>query len=62
MERVLGLALASQGEHPIAVSAHLRAWVGIARRRGARYGPALSLNALADLRPSAGPEVRQEMP
>ncbi len=60
MERVLGLSLAGRGEHFTGVSVHLQASVEIARRRGARFELALSLNALADLWPSAGPEVRQE--
>ena len=60
MERVLALARAGEGGNATTVSAHLRASVEIARRRGARYELALSLNALADLWPDAGPEVRQE--
>ena len=60
VERVLGLARAGRGEDPDRVAEHLRASVEIARRRGARYELALSLNALADLWPSAGPEVRRE--
>ncbi len=60
LERVLALARAARGEEWALVGTHLQTSVDIARRRGARYELALSLRALADLWPSAGPEVRQE--
>ncbi len=60
MERVMALARAGRGEDSTRVAEHLQASVEIARRRGARYELALSLNALADLWPSAGPGVRRE--
>jgi predicted ATPase/class 3 adenylate cyclase len=60
LERVLGLSLAGCGEKWERVEPHLHTSVKISRRRGARYELAMSLGALADLWPSAAPEVRQE--
>jgi len=60
LERVLGLARAGRGDEWALVGAHLQTSVDIARRRDARYELAMSLEALADLWPSAGPEVRRE--
>lgn len=60
LERVLGLARAARGEEGALVAEHLQTAIDVARRRGARYELAMSLHALADLWPAAGPEVRQE--
>ena len=60
LERVLGLARAARGEEVAVVAEHLQTSIDVARRRGARYELAMSLQAMADLQPAVGPEVRQE--
>jgi len=60
LRRVLGLAEALRGGDLALAKQQLQTSVDLARRRGSSYDLALSLQAMADVWPELGPDLRRE--